>query len=109
MCHAPMPQVEMLPRRWLLDAVPIVRTQDIHTTMLRTAMAGLWRLIIHLIAVIVREFLTCRDTFDCHKPDSVAELFRVAVWDTRMVDKACCVLARTPIKGITLIQAEDID
>ena len=77
--------------------------------MLRAAMAGLWGLIIHLIAVIVREFLTCLDIPDRHNPDGVAELFRVAVGVTRMIDIACCVLGRTPINGISLIQAEDID
>ena len=76
--------------------------------MLRAAMAGLWGLIIHLIAVIVREFLACLDIPGRHKPDGVAELFCVAVWVTRMVNIACRVLARTPVNGRALIQAEDI-
>ena len=66
-------------------------------------MAGLWGLIIHLIAVIVREFLACLDISDRHNPDDTLELFGVAVWVTRMIDIACRVLGRTPINGITLI------
>jgi hypothetical protein len=72
-------------------------------------MAGLWGLIIQLVSVVVGEFRTCLDVPDRHKPDGVAELFRLAVWVTRMIDKACRVLRRTPIDGIALIQAEDID
>ena len=66
-------------------------------------------LIIHLIAVIVREFLTCLNIPDRHNPDETPELFGVAVWVTRMIDIACRVLAHTPIKGIALIQANNID
>ena len=50
--------------------------------MLCTAMAGLWRLIIQLVAIVVREFLACLDISDRHNPDGVAELFGVAVWVT---------------------------
>ena len=109
MCHPPMLQEEMLLRGCLLDAVPTVRREDVATTMRRTAMAGLWGLLIDPVAVVVREFLTCRDIPDRHNPDSVAKLFRLAVWVTRMIDIACRVLARTSIKGIALIQAKDID
>jgi hypothetical protein len=77
-----MHQEEMLLRRWLLDTVPILGTQDIATTILRTAMAGLCGLLIDPVPIVVREFLPCRDILDCHKPDGVAELFRVAVWVT---------------------------
>jgi len=104
-----MLQEETLLRGCLLEAVPIVRREDVATTMRRTAMAGLCGLVIHLIPVVVREFLTCRDIFDCYKPDGVAELFRVAVWVTRMIDIACRVLGRISIDGIPLIQADDID
>ena len=72
-------------------------------------MAGLWGLIIHLIAVIVREFLTCLDIPDRHKPDGVAKLFCVTVWVTRMVDITCRILGRTPINSRALVQAKDID
>src|SRR5688572_27339756 len=99
----------MLLRRWLLEAVPILRTKDIPTTMLRAAMAGLCRLIIDLVSVVVSEFFACRDIPDRHNPDGVAKLFRVAVWVTRMVDKASGVFGRISIHGIALIQAEDID
>src|SRR6266566_8330366 len=99
----------MLLRRCLLEAVPILRTKDIPTTMLCAAMAGLWWLIIHLIPIVVGEFLTCRDIPDRDNPDGIPELFRLAVGLTRMVDIACCVLVRIPVNGIALIQAEDID
>ena len=104
-----MHQEEMLLRRCLLDAVPILRTKDISTTMFRTTMAGLCGLIIQLVSVIIGEFLPCYDISDRHNPDGVAELFGVAVWVTRMVDIACRVLGRTPINGKALVQAEDID
>src|SRR6266581_3311902 len=100
MCHAPMPQVEMLLRRWLLEAVPIVRTQDIPATILCAAMAGLWRLVIDLALIVVGEFLACLHIPDRHNPDGVAELFRVAVWVTRMIDVACRVLGCISINGI---------
>ena len=79
MGHPPMHQAETLLRRCLLEMVPISRTKDVATTMLCTTMAGLWGLIIHLIAVIVREFLAYLDIPDRHNPDGVAELFCVAV------------------------------
>jgi hypothetical protein len=72
-------------------------------------MAGLCGLIIHLISVVVGEFLTRLNIPDRHNPDGVAELFRVAVWGTRMIDITCDVLGRTPINGRALIQAEDKD
>ena len=71
-------------------------------------MAGLWGFIIQLVAVIVREFLACRDIPDRYNPDDPPELLGLAVWVTRMVDKACCVLGYISIDGITLIQADDI-
>src|SRR5882762_1520518 len=83
----------------LLEMVPILRTQDIATTILCTTMAGLWGLIIQLVSVIIGEFLPCRDIPDRHNPDGVAELFRVAVWVARMINIACPVLGRTPING----------
>jgi hypothetical protein len=83
--------------------VPILGTKDIPTTMLRAAMAGLCRLVIHLIAIVVGEFLLCRDIPNRDKPDGVAELFCVAVWVTRMIDIPCRVLGRTPINRITLV------
>src|SRR5262245_11251668 len=95
--------------RWPLEAVPILGTKNIPTTMLCAAMAGLGGLIIDLIAVVVGKFFTCRDIPNRYNPDGMTELFRVAVGITRMIDIACCVLARTPINGIALIQAEDID
>jgi len=104
----PMHQEETLPGRCLLEVVPILRTKDIPTTLLRATIAGLWGLIIHLIAVIVREFLTCPNIPDRHNPDDTPELFGLAVWVTRMVDIACRVLACTPINSIALIQAKDI-
>ena len=64
---------------------PILPRQDIATTMLFTEMAGLWVLIIHLIAVIVREFLTCLNIPDRYNPDDIPELFGLAVWVTRMM------------------------
>ena len=77
--------------------------------MLRATMARLCGLVIDLVAVVVGEFFTRPNILDRHNPDGVAELFCVAVGRTRMVDKACRVLVRAPIKGITFIQAEDID
>jgi hypothetical protein len=74
-----MLKAETLPRRCLLDTVPIFGCEDIPTTMLRATIAGLCGLVIHLIPVVVGEFLPCRDIPDRHKPDGVAELFRVAV------------------------------
>ena len=71
-------------------------------------MAGLWGLIIQLVAIVVREFLACLDIPNGYNPDDAPELFGVAVWVTRMVDIACRVLARTPVNGRALIQAEDI-
>ena len=71
-------------------------------------MAGLWGLIIQLVAIVVREFFTCLNIPDRDNPDDTPELFGVAVGVTRMVDKTCRVLARTPINGRALIQAEDI-
>src|SRR5437867_10761003 len=98
--HPPMHQEETLPRRYLLETVPVLGIKDIPTTMLCAAMAGLWGLIIQLVAVVVREFLPCRDIPDRHNPDGVAELFRVAVWVTRMIDVACRVLGCISINGI---------
>ena len=77
--------------------------------MRRAAMAGLYGLVIDPVPIVVREFLPCRDILDRHNPDGVPELFRVAIGVTRMIDKTRRVLARTPINGIALIQAEDID
>ena len=71
-------------------------------------MAGLWGLIIQLVAVVVREFLAYLNIPHRYNPDDVSELFGVTVWVTRMIDIACCVLARTPINGVALIQAKDI-
>jgi hypothetical protein len=93
----------------LLETVPILRTQDIPTTMLRTAMAGLCRFVIDLVLIVVGKFLSCRDIPDRYNPDGVAKLFDVAVWVSRMINIACCILGRTPINGISLIQAEDIN
>ena len=72
-------------------------------------MAGLCGLIIQLVSVIIGEFLPCYDISDRYNPDDTPELFGVAIWVTRMIDIACRVLGRTPINGIALIQAEDID
>ena len=96
-------------RRWLLDAVPILGTKDIPTTMMRTAMARVVCIVFVIIAVIRGEFLACPNILDRHKPDGVAKLFRVAVGVTRMVDIACGVLGRIAIKGIPLIPSKDID
>ena len=93
----------------MLEAVPILRTKDIPTTLLCATMAGLCGLIIDLVFIIVGEFLACHDIPDRYNPDRVAELFRVTVWVTRMIDIACRVLGRTPINGIPLIQSEDIN
>ena len=72
-------------------------------------MAGLWGLVIDTVLIVVGEFLTCLNILHRHNPDGVAKLFRVAVGLTLMIDITCRVLARTPIKGIPLIQSEDID
>jgi hypothetical protein len=72
-------------------------------------MAGLWGLVIDLVLIVVGEFLPCRDIPDGYNPDGIPKLFRVAVWGTRVINIACCVLGRTPINGIPLIQAKDID
>src|SRR5262249_29680894 len=96
-------------RRSLLETIPILRTQDIPTTILCTTIAGLCGLVIHLIPVVVGEFLPCCDISDRDNPDDTPELFGVAVWVTRMIDIACCILRRTPINGVPLIQAEDIN
>jgi hypothetical protein len=104
----PMHQEETLPRRYLLDTVPILRTQDIPTTMLRATMAGLWGLIIQLVAIVVREFLACLNIPNRYNPDDAPELFRLAVWVTRMINIACRVLACTPVNGRALVQAKDI-
>jgi hypothetical protein len=45
-------------------------------------MAGFGGLIIHLIPVIVREFLTCPNISDRYNPDDTPELFGLAVWVT---------------------------
>jgi hypothetical protein len=87
----------------------MLRTKDIPTTILRAAMTRLWGLIIHLIAVIVCEFLACPNIPDRYNPDGIPKLFCVAVWVTRVVDKTCSVLRRTPINGIALVQANNID
>jgi len=72
----------LLLRHYLLETIPILRTQDIATTMLRATMAGLWGLIIQLVAIVVREFLNRLDIPDRHNPDGISELFRVTVWVT---------------------------
>ena len=72
----------------MLEAVPILRTKDIPTTLLCATMAGLCGLIIDLVLIIVGEFLACHDIPDRYNPDRVAELFRVTVWVTRMIDSA---------------------
>ena len=71
-------------------------------------MAGFWGLIIDLVAVVVGEFLACRDIPDCYNPDDTPELFGVAVGLTRMIDIAYRVLERTPINGRVLVQSKDI-
>ncbi len=81
----------MFLRRWLLDAVPILGTKDIPTTILRAAIAGLCGLIIALVSVVVGKFLSCLDISDRYNPDGMTELFRVAVGITRMIDRACGV------------------
>jgi hypothetical protein len=72
-------------------------------------MAGLCGLVIDLVFIVIGEFLACRDISDRYNPDRVAKLFCVAIGLTRMIDVACCVLGCTPINGIPLIQAKDID
>ena len=59
MCHPPMLQEETLLSGCLLEAVPIVRREDVATTMRRTAMAGLGGLVIDLVLIVVGEFLAC--------------------------------------------------
>src|SRR5919108_6270476 len=86
----------------LLDAVPMLRTQDIPTTILCATMAGLCRLVIDGVLIVVSEFLACLNIPDRHNPDDPPELFGVAVWVTRMIDITCRVLGRTSINGITL-------
>src|SRR5262245_47214450 len=108
MCHPPMHQVETLLRRCLLEVVPIMGTQDIPATILRATKAWLYGLVIHLIPVVVGEFLTCLNISDRHNPDDTPELFGLAVGLTRMIDITCRVLARTPVNGRALVQAEDI-
>jgi hypothetical protein len=66
-------------------------------------MAGLCGLVIDLVLIVVGEFLARLNIPDRHNPDGVAELFRVAVWVTRMIDITCSVLGRTSINGIPLI------
>ena len=92
-----------------MEAVPIVGTKDIPTTILRAAIAGLCGLVIDLVLIVVREFLPCRDISDRYNPDGISELFCVAVGLTRMVDKTCRVLRHTPVYGIALVQADNID
>jgi hypothetical protein len=77
--HPPLHEAKTLLRRWLLNAVPILRTQDIPTTILRAAMAGLWGFVIQLVAVVVREFLACLNIPNGYNPDDAPELFGVAV------------------------------
>jgi hypothetical protein len=104
-----MHQEKPLLRRYLLDTVPIVRTKNIAATMLRTTMAGLCRLVIQLVAVVVGEFLAWLNIPHCDNPDDTPELFCVAIGLTRMVDIACRVLGRTPIKSVALVQSKDVD
>jgi hypothetical protein len=66
-------------------------------------MTGLWRFSVDLVAIVVGEFLTCLDILDRDNPDGVAELFCVAVGLTRMINIACGVLGRIPVKGIALV------
>jgi hypothetical protein len=106
--HPPMQQKAILLRRWLLEVVPIFGSKDIPTTILCAAMAGFCRLVIDLVLIIVGEFLTRLNVPDRYNPDGVAELFRVAVGVTRMIDIACRILGHTAINGISLIQSEDI-
>src|SRR5262244_4112762 len=75
----------LLLRRCLLETVPILWREDIPATILCTTMAGLWGLIIQLVAIVVREFLTCLDILDRYNPDDTPELFGLAVWVTRMI------------------------
>ena len=84
-------------------------TKDISTTLRRAAMAGLCGLISDLVSIVIGEFFTCLDIPDRYNPNSMTELFRVAVGLTRMVDKACGVLGRLAINGIALIQTDNID
>ena len=84
-------------------------SKDIPTTMRRAAMAGLYGLVIDPVPIVVREFLTCLDIPDRYNPDRMPELFGLAVWVTRMIDIPCCGLARTPINGRALVQADNID
>ena len=72
-------------------------------------MAGICRRVIDLVPIVVGEFLFCLDILDRHNPDDIAALFRLAVRIAGMIDIACRVLGRIPIKGIALIQSEDID
>ena len=106
---SPVLQEETLLRRWLLEAVPVLGTQDIPTAIFRATMAGLCGFVIDLVLLVVGEFLACLNIPDRDNPDGVAKLFRVTVGVTRMIDITCRVLGRTPINGIALIQAEDID
>ena len=77
-----MHQEMTLPRHGLLEAVPILRTQDIPTTILCAAMAGLWGLIIQLVAVVVRKFLAYLNIANRYNPDDAPELFSLTVWVT---------------------------
>src|SRR6266581_5135095 len=104
-----MRQEETLLRRCLRDAVPLLETKNITTTMIRAAMAGICRRVIDLVPIVVGEFLACLDILARYNPDRVAKLFHLAVGITRMIDIACGVLGRIPIKGIALIQSKDID
>ena len=66
-------------RCYCLETIPILGTQDIPTTILRTAMAGLCRLVIDFVLIVVGEFLTRLNILNSHNPDGITELFRVAV------------------------------
>jgi hypothetical protein len=100
---------ETLLRCCLLDTIPILGTKDIPAAILCTTMARLWGLVIHPVSVVVGKFLARLNILNSYNPNGIAELFRVAVGLTRVIDKTCSVLGRIALNGVLLIQAKDID
>jgi hypothetical protein len=87
---------------------PILLSQDIATTLVGTAGAGIVAIMRDLISVIEAEFLPCRDIASGHNPEGAIRFFHGAVRITGMVDIAGRIVKRLAIDSKAVIQMKDV-
>src|SRR6266446_936813 len=87
---------------------PIRPSEDIATTLLGTAGAGIVPIMRHLIPVIEAEFLPCRDSTHGHNPEGTIRFFHDTVRITGMVDIAGGIVECLAIDSRAVFQMKDV-